>query len=88
MITLEQIEIYKKYEGNKDALIRCGTDQEHHVLTDRDFNIIDKFIQDLRLIERKLASKKFAEKVENDLKSNCTEKSTIEQIKMIAQNKL
>lgn len=61
MITIEKLDIYNKYKGDGDAFVRSATKNEKKIINGSDFLLIDNVIQDLKIIEKGLASKSFIE---------------------------
>ena len=55
MITMQKVRIYRRYNGDIDGLARIGTKEEKEIMTDHDWNKIDGFILDIRLVKKGLA---------------------------------
>ena len=78
MITLEHIEIYKKYGGNGDGFIRCATLEEKSIMSYHDWSLIDDIVQDLIIIKKGFASVSFIGLVDERLKKNCDNEEVIQ----------
>lgn len=78
MITLRQIEIYQKYNGDGDDFIRRGTETEKTIIDYPHWALIDSLVQDLILIKKGHASESFAEAFKSRLEESCDSKETIE----------
>jgi hypothetical protein len=85
MITIELLNIYKKYHGDIDALVRCGTKEEKIKLNDAVFMKIKKIIQDMYLVQKGLASEDFKIKANNMLRESCKDEQSIEIIKSMVE---
>ncbi len=83
MITKEKLDTYKRYDGDIDAWARKGSRKEHALMEDQDWYLIDGLIQDLGLIEKKMASESFCEIVNTKLTSVCDSEETIRSLKKI-----
>ena len=70
MITKQKIEIYKKYDGDIDRLIRIGQKKEKNLIKENDWSMIDSVLQDLELIKKGLCSLSYKDKLENIIKLN------------------
>lgn len=81
MITRDKLNIYKKYNGNGDAWARSGRKKERAIMEDKDWSMIERFIQDLKLIEKGLAAEVYINDVHNRMTDNCDSTETIEEIK-------
>lgn len=84
MITIEKLNLFRKYKGDGDAFIRVGTKNEKSVMDYSDWRSIDDFIQEIGLIKKKLASEKFEESVTTKLKVYCENQSVIDELWRIA----
>lgn len=86
MITLQEVEVYKKYLGDIEALDRFGKKKDRAVLQYKEAVLIDRFVQDFEIIFKGLASKEFEKEVINRIRESCVDQITIDSIKAIAQN--
>lgn len=85
MLTSEKLKIYSHYKGDVDMWARIGRRKEKQIMTDDDWLIIDSILQDIRLVNSKLASKEYAEEVERKLEQYSTDVQTMEALKKIAK---
>ncbi|WP_343303372.1 hypothetical protein AAHN97_17590 [Chitinophaga niabensis] len=81
MITLEKLDIYKRYDGSVDGWSHSGSSRQKQAMTDKDWFVIESFIQDLTLVKRGLASESFQESLNNRLKGECDNEGALEEIK-------
>lgn len=85
MITREKLEIYERYKGDGDALIRVGTPQEKHALNYSDWKLIENLLQDIQLISNNQTSDTYADEVKQVLYQKCDSSDTVEKLKEIAK---
>lgn len=71
MLTLEKIKLYKSYDGDIDGWSRTATKNEMTGMTSKDWYLIERFIQDLKLINGKLAAESFQKNFKSKLADNC-----------------
>lgn len=83
MITNRHIEIYKKYGGDGDGLIRCATPEEKKIMDYNSWSLIENLLQDLFLIKKGISSLSFTESINQKLIDNCDNKDTIQALKEI-----
>jgi len=87
MITLRQIEIFKKYSGDIDHLYRIGSANEKSNFSDNDWSLIASFVQDLELVKKGLAAESFIKNLDLQLKQNLESEAILEKLKTITQKK-
>jgi hypothetical protein len=80
MITIEKLNIFRKYQGDGDAFIRAGKKKEQSVMDYSDWRMIDEFIQGISLIKNELASERFEESLTTKLKDYCENQSVIDEL--------
>jgi len=85
MLTLEKVKLYKSYSGDIDGWSRMGTKNAITGMTSEDWYLIEGFIQDLKLINGKLAADSFAEKFKLKLADNCEADNTEDIIKALSE---
>jgi len=81
VITIDKINIYKRFNGDVDGWARVGTTEEKSIMNDDDWFLIDSFIQDIALVKKCLASDSFMKSTNERLKKNCDTDETIRAIK-------
>ncbi len=86
MITIEKLNIYKKYAGDGDTLIRCGTPTEKNLLSYQDLKDIDQLMQAIILVDNGLASDAFKEAANRQLMEACDSQKTMEQLSALAKH--
>lgn len=88
MITPEKVKVYMLYEGDDDMWARAGKKSEKELFELGDWSLIEKFIQQIALVERNLTSEKFAKSLEAELRKECANDEVIEELKKIAKKDL
>jgi hypothetical protein len=81
MITVEKLNIYKKYGGDTDSWTRSG---DNHV-SSKDWPIIDSLMQDIYIVETKNASTEYSTKLNRNLNEQCDSPETIHLLKEMSQ---
>ena len=82
MSTRDKIEINKYYGGDVDRFSHASRSHKQ-IMSDGDFFLITRIVQDLVVIKNGLASKEFQEKVDKSLQDNCDNQKTISLLKSI-----
>ena len=75
MITIEKLNIYNRYGGDVDCLQRGGNDHEKQLFANRDWSLINNFLQDIELISKKLTSEEYTKRTLEALEENCDKQS-------------
>ncbi len=86
MITRRKIKIYTKYEGDQDAGARGWS--LFYEMSDTDWGILERLIQDIILVNNGLASDDYAVALGKRLIENCDSPETIDRLKDLAINKI
>jgi hypothetical protein len=86
MITYKKIELFKKFNGDIDHFARAGSPQEKMNISDKDWALIDSFLQDLTLVEKGLAAEGFAISLDIRLKANIDDESVLQHLKETSKN--
>ena len=84
MITANKITIYEKFNGDIDGWARSGTKEQHEIINDGEWFLIDELVQDVRLIKNNLASSDFQKKIYKKLRENCDNLETIKYLEKIS----
>lgn len=71
MITLNHIEIYRKYNQDGDIFMRCANEEEKIILDYTHWSLIDGLIQDLYLINQGLVADTFIKLTDEKLRISC-----------------
>jgi hypothetical protein len=71
MITTEKIKIFNSYGGDIDGLARNSRSNDHNLISDNEWSLIDNFFQDIELINNGLAAQTYIEQTLLRLKENC-----------------
>ena len=83
MINNYKIKIYIKYNGDIDNWVRSGSNTEKSALKDGDWYLIGKFIEEIYLVNNKLASKEFENKLNEQLIEFCENSQVIDYLKTV-----
>lgn len=75
MITTEKIKIFNSYGGDIDGLARNSRSNDHNLITDNEWSLIDNFFQDIELINKGLAAQTSIYQTFIKLKANCDQNS-------------
>jgi hypothetical protein len=71
MITVEKLKLYQYYDGDIDAFGH-GTKRDRKMINDNEFTVIEHLIQDIKLVQKGLASsdyeKELIERLEEKLR--------------------
>jgi hypothetical protein len=80
MITKEKIGVYKYYDGDVDRFSHASKSHKK-IISEEDFFLITRLIQDIVIVKNGLAAKEFQDKVEKSLQENCDGIDTIHLLK-------
>ena len=80
MITIETLNIYKKYQGDGDIFQRVGKKDEKKIMNYSNWRNVDDLVQKISLIKRKLASKTFEDSTIKQLKESCENQNVIDEL--------
>jgi hypothetical protein len=75
MITLEKIKIFNSYGGDIDGLARNSRSNDHNLIEDKEWALIDNFFQDIELITKGLAAQTYVDQSLRKIKENCDNSS-------------
>lgn len=81
MITQQKLDIFKKYAGDMDALGRAGNPADKDAISAHDWFVIGNLLQDIRLVNKGLASAAYADRAEEELKTACADAAVVEALK-------
>ena len=85
MITIEKLNIYRKYAGLYDGLERVGTDLQKQLFDEGDWVMISDCEHDIELIKTRLASVEYQNKLVHKLRTNFDKQAFVEITKSIAE---
>lgn len=77
MITIEKLDIYKKYQGDGDAFCRVGKKEEKSTINYSDWKRIEEFLQDISIVKNGYASKPFEVELKEILNISCENQKVI-----------
>ena len=80
MITIDKLNIYKKYQGDGDAFNRVGTKKEKGIINYSDWKCIEDLLQDICFVKKGFASKPLEEKLMEKLKNSCENQNVIDEL--------
>jgi hypothetical protein len=81
MINKKKLEVYREYNGDVDLWARIGTEK---FITVDDWALIQQLINDVRLINRGLASEHYRLQVEAQILNSCDSNETAEFLRYLA----
>jgi hypothetical protein len=81
IITDYHIALYKKFGGDVDHLQRAGSTKEKTPENEEVISIMSELISNLQIIKNGMASEVFSEKVNDELRSLCSNEIVIQQLK-------
>ena len=76
MITKKLLKHYKRYKGDIDAWSRSNVTKEHY----QDWYLIGSLIQDLKMIDKLLASQEYIISIEGKMLANCENDEAIQEL--------
>ena len=88
MVTKNKLRIYERYDGDIDSWARTGSKREKSVMTDNDWHVIERLIQNVVLMKKGLASCNFSASLSQQLKESCDTASTIDRLQHLASTAL
>ena len=77
MITIKEIEIFQKFNGDIDHFARVGSSKDKREITDKDWYLLNSLLQDIEIVEKGLSSDDFKKKLEIQLKENFDNEETL-----------
>jgi hypothetical protein len=84
MITIEKIRIYNYFNGDIDGWARAGTKEQKAIIQDKDWFLIEGFVQDIRLGKKGLASETYMKAIAERLSESCDSEKSIQELKNLA----
>jgi hypothetical protein len=84
MITIEKLKEYEQYGGYYDGFYQQKVAKGINVTSGAEWSLISSLAQDIRWVQRALASKEFAERLHTSLMENCDNQDTIDYFITIA----
>lgn len=84
MITVNKVNIYIKYRGDIDGWSRNNSKKELSIIKDDDWYLMNSLIQDIKLLNKKLTSQEYSDKLQENLKLNCENDETINRLRKLA----
>jgi hypothetical protein len=83
MLTLEKVKEFDRFGGNGDAWER-GWARPSTVLSNEEFVLIERFLEDLLIIHRGLASSEYQARAEERLRVSCEGVEVIDALRDMA----
>ncbi|MGZ8537553.1 MAG: hypothetical protein ACXWV9_04770 [Flavisolibacter sp.] len=75
MITTQKLSLYRKYEGQGDRFLVSAWPWQRHKISPDDWKMIEQLIQDIKLMDRGLASDSYKEGLLEKINANCEDKN-------------
>lgn len=85
MLTIEKLNIYKKYSGDIDLWARLRKKNEISLMNDNDWKLIDDLIQSLELIKKNVASENFKFQTFERIQAVCEDEETQNSLKSLGE---
>ena len=76
MLTLAKICVYQKYGGDMDGFARTKNQDDHSLITDDEWFLIDSLVQKLFLVKNGKASSEYAERILAEVRQ-CVEEANV-----------
>lgn len=80
MLTIEKVNVYKKYVGVIDGYLMTYKDPSQRKISVDEWNLIDGLLQDTVIIKNNNASQEFVDKFNRQLKDCCDNEVTIKEL--------
>lgn len=77
MLTIEKLEIFRKYNGDIDTWARSASVKEKRIISDDDWYMIESFLEDITMTQRGLVSIEFSSDLNRRMQDNCENKDVI-----------
>ncbi|MCG2618223.1 hypothetical protein LZZ85_28265 [Terrimonas sp. NA20] len=81
---MEKLKEYAEYHGYYDGFYLQKVKWGKNLISDSEWNLVKNLSQDIYLVQKNLASKEFADRVNQKLNESCDNQDTIEYLKRIA----
>lgn len=76
MLTIKKLKVYEYFKGYADSFARAGN-RHKAIIDDSEFYLIANLIQDIKMIDKGLASKSYTDAVLDGVSMNCDDDETI-----------
>jgi hypothetical protein len=80
MLTIEKLNVYKRYRGYYDGYYVQNKTSQQQVITSKEWVLIDGLVQDIYIVRKGEAAKTFADQLNIRLHENCDSEETIQQL--------
>lgn len=84
MITREKITVYKHFNGDVDGWARAGSRDQKTIMNDKDWQLIDSLLQDIRLIKNGVASESYRQSISKRMLECCDSDEAISELNALA----
>ena len=84
MITLEKIDLYRKYSGDVDACVRTASPHARSIMSDGDWSEISAILQECFLVNAGLASARYTERISDRIAAATGDAATAEALRQLA----
>ena len=84
MLTNRKLDVYVRYHGDMDGLVRVGTIAEKNLLSAAESALIDSYLQDIELKNRGVLSDVYLRKHEAGMLANCENSEVATRLERIA----
>ncbi len=84
MITVNKLKEYEEYQAYYDGFYFQKVKYGKNLISDMEWKLVGDLTQDIRLVQRNLASKEFANKLSLKMKESCDSPDAIKYMEEIA----
>lgn len=85
MINIEKLKEYEEYRGYSDGFYLQKVKSGSNLTAEDEWYQINGFIQDLKIIQKNLASPEFVKQTHEKLLDSCDDQDTINYINLLAE---
>lgn len=85
MITIKKLKIFKKNNGDGDMWLKTTWPWQRNTMTADDWTLIGELIDDIKLVERGLASESYKEGVLEKVNANCEDEETVKALETLSK---
>ncbi|RYU77678.1 hypothetical protein [Hymenobacter persicinus] len=85
LLTVKRLAVYNQYHGSMDFFLRQGGADEQALLSDEQWALIKRYLDDLRRMQQGLLSAACAERLEADLFRDCATVTTVIQLRRMSR---
>lgn len=84
LLTVERLAVYRRHHGNVDLFARSGEAAEKALLSDGQWALIQRYLDDLKLMRQGLLAEAYVERLEADLFRDCATVTAVIQLRRMS----